>query len=328
MRAAIALAGLLTALVSTGSGLAPSTGSGQGGGSDRGLLAVLRRDGLMLPFAAFNGDSWSVPWPENLRQRELPINTDAVPDHWWGGRRPETWQAWLTDGTDRPVSVQMPAVFNTYCGTRLGLRTDYKPTEPPPPVVAQPFPKDGLAVSGGVRIEPIGVVEKTSPEWNSIATEVVKELDRAEDREIFGAGANAGWRHPVRPVQRKTIPIRLESWYRVPIDDSGGSASWIEAVRSYPPGPDDDGCGLETFFSGWIVREKPGAKPRAQIAARLMYCDRVGANYMLPFGKVRLRQAWFWIYQLSGYDSEWYAVAQVSKSRVRVVAEYFAGSCR
>ena len=144
----------------------------------------------------------------------------------------------------------------------------------------------------------------------SIAAEVVKEFDRVEDREILGAGANAGWRHPLRPAQRKAIPIRLESWYRVPIDDSGGSASWIEAVRSYPPGPDDDGCGLETFFSGWIVREKPGAKPRAQIAARLMYCDRVGANYMLPFGKVRLRQAWFWIYQLSGYDSEWYAVAQ------------------
>ena len=77
----------------------------------------------MLPFAAFNGDSWSVPWPENLRERELPIDADTVPDHWWGGRRPESWQAWLTDGTDRTVSVQMPVVFNTYCGTRLGLRS-------------------------------------------------------------------------------------------------------------------------------------------------------------------------------------------------------------
>ena len=76
-----------------------------------------------------------------------------------------------------------------------------------------------------MRIEPVEVVDKTSPEWNSIAAEVVNELDRVEDREILGAGANAGWRHPVRPAQRKTIPIRLESWYRVPIDGSGGSAS-------------------------------------------------------------------------------------------------------
>jgi hypothetical protein len=331
MKSAIAAAGLLVVLVSTGSG--PSTSSGQGVSvssgqvDERGVLAVLRRDGLMLPFAAFNGDDWTITWPADLRQRELPVNTEAVPDHWWGGRRPEAWQAWLTDGTDQPLAVQKPFVFPTYCGTRLGLRTNYIPTEPMPPVAARPFPKDGLGVSGGVRVAPIDVVDKTSPEWTALVTELAKEFDRIEDREVSGAGVNAGWRHPLRPTQRKAIPIRLESWYRMPIDDTGGTASWIEAVRSYPVRPEDEGCGLETFFSGWIVRQKAGAKPRAQLGARLMYCDRVGANYMLPFGKMRLKNAWFWIYQLSGYDNEWYAVAEISRSRVRVVAEYLAGSC-
>ncbi len=327
MKSALAAAGLLAVLVqvpSTSSGQAPSTSSKQ---EERGVLAVLRRDGVLLPFAAFNGDNWTVSWPGDLRQRELPINTEAVPDHWWGGRRPESWQAWLTDGRAQPLAVQTPIVFHNYCGTRLGLRTNYTPTEPPPPVAARPFPKDGLGVSGGVSVEAIEVVDKTSAEWSSLATDLVREFDRVEDREVLGASMNAGWKHPLRPAQRKAIPIRLESWYRVPIDETGGSASWIEAVRSYPPGPDDDGCGLETFFSGWIVREKPGARPRAQLSARLMYCDRVGAHYMLPFGKMRLRNAWYWVYQLSGYDTEWFAVAQVSRSRVRVVAEYLGGSC-
>ena len=317
MKSALAAAGLLAVLV-------PS--HVMQSGEERGLLAVLRRDGVMLPFAAFNGSDWTVTWPGDLRQRELPINTEAVPDYWWGGRRPEAWQAWLTDGTDQPLAVQTPMVFHTYCGTRLGLRTNYKPAEAPPPVEARPFPKDGVVVAGGVRVEPIEVVEK-SPEWNSLSVELAKEFDRVEDREISGAVANARWKHPLRTSERKAIPVRLESWYRILVDETGGSASWIEAVRSYPPGPDDEGCGLETFFAGWVVREKPGEKPRAQLSARLMYCDRVGANYMLPFGKIRLKNAWYWIYQLSGYDTEWYAVAQVSRSRVRVAAEYLGGSC-
>ena len=172
-------------------------------------------------------------------------------------------------------------------------------------------------------------MEKRSSEWSALETELRSEFDRAEDREISGAGAASGWRHPLNPQKRHAIPVQLESWYRMPVDENGGSASYVEAVRSYPPGPDDEGCGLETFLSGWIVRENPSAKPRVQVAARLMYCDRVGANYMIPFGKVRLRQVWYWIYQLAGYDNEWYAVAQVSRSRVGVVAEYFAGGgCR
>ena len=329
MKAAIAAAGLLALMVSgqalsTGSGQVPSTSPKP---EERGMLAVLRRDGLMLPFAAFNGDNWRVSWPGNLSQREIPITSEAVPDYWWGGRRPEAWQAWLTDGSAHPLAVHTPIVFPTYCDTRLGLRTNYTPAEPPPPVAARPFPKDGLAVSGGIHVDPIDVVDKTSPEWNSLSTEIVKEFDRAEDREVLAATMNFGWKHPVRPVLRKAIPIHLESWYRVLIDETEGSVSWIEAVRRYPARAEDEGCGLETFFFGWIVREKPGAKPRAQLSARLMFCDRVGATYMLPFGTVRLRNARYWIYQLSGYDTEWYAVAQVSRSRVRVVAEYLAGSC-
>ena len=324
MKAALAIATFLIALTSaSASGVKPQDADSP----ERGLIGVLRRDGVMLPFAAFRSRSWTVPWPEGLRQRELPINLEAVPKEWWGGQPPADWHIWLMDGTTRPLTLRATSVFRTYCVTRLGLQTDYVPSEPPPPVAAQPFPKDGLAVTGGLRVEPIEAVEKDSAEWSALETELRKEFDRVEDHEISGASAVAGWRHPLNSRQRKAIPIRLESWYRLLADDEGGSASYIEAVRRYAPGPDDEGCGLETFFSGWVVREKAAGKPRVQLAARLMYCDRVGANYMIPFGKVRLQQNqnWYWVYQLAGYESEWYAVAQVSRSRVSVVAEYFAG---
>jgi hypothetical protein len=296
--------------------------------SDRGVLAVLRRDGVILPFAAFDGNDWSAPWPADLRFRELPITIDAVPEDWWGGWRPDAWQAWLSDGPVRSLAVQSPMVLRVGCGTRIGLRTDYRPSVLPPPVPTEPFPKDGLAVAGGVRVEPIEIVPPSSEGWSALAVALLDDFDRAENREISAAGSNTGWRHPLREEKRRSLPVRIESWYRTPNEESGGTVSWVEAVRSYPPGPDDDGCGLETLVTGWVYHEKGEPRPRAELRARLMYCDRLGASYMLPLGRIRVREASYWIYQLSGYDSEWYAVAELERSKVRFVAEYAASTCR
>ena len=48
-------------------------------------MGVLRRDGLLLPFASFDGGDWSVPWPASLKETALPIALGDVPRKWWGG---------------------------------------------------------------------------------------------------------------------------------------------------------------------------------------------------------------------------------------------------
>ena len=53
------------------------------------------------------------------------------------------------------------------CGARLGLTSDYKSRETAPPPTVQPYPKDGLAISGTQPIEAIETVPRTAPEWNS-----------------------------------------------------------------------------------------------------------------------------------------------------------------
>ena len=45
---------------------------------DRLLLGVMRRDGVIIPFAFFDGD-WSSPWPTSLQNLDLPVTLDAVP---------------------------------------------------------------------------------------------------------------------------------------------------------------------------------------------------------------------------------------------------------
>jgi hypothetical protein len=102
-------------------------------------------------------------------------------------------------------------------------------------------------------------------------------------------------------------------------------------VRAYPPGPDDKGCGLETLVSGWLHHENGVLKKGTNLRGKVTYCDRVGATFMLPFGRIRPRDRTYWVFQLSGWESEWYEVAEVRPERVRLVVELFAGgmgSCR
>jgi hypothetical protein len=58
---------------------------GQGRDHDgRGALAILRRDGLLFPFASFNRDSWRATWPITFFPRlEIPITREAIPKSWW-----------------------------------------------------------------------------------------------------------------------------------------------------------------------------------------------------------------------------------------------------
>src|SRR4051794_3099954 len=47
-------------------------------------IAVLRRDGIVSPFAAFDGKQWTAPWPGDLRSLDVPIDMPGIPSKWWG----------------------------------------------------------------------------------------------------------------------------------------------------------------------------------------------------------------------------------------------------
>src|SRR5687768_9018483 len=114
------------------------------------LLAVLNRDGLAIPFAAFTGRRWTRPWPES-RAATLPINLDSVDQDWWGiGGRPERMRLWLNGEKLDEVSFESLVLVRSLCSARVGLRTTHKPRQLAPPRLRQPYPKDGMLVSGGV----------------------------------------------------------------------------------------------------------------------------------------------------------------------------------
>lgn len=289
------------------------------------VLAVLRRDGIVTPFAAFNGRRWTARWPVDLRNIDLPISLEHVPGRWWGvdvaPRSMTIWQDGVRGGT---VTITGVTTTRLMCEPRIALKSDYTPAATAPPPFEVPYPKDGLLVAGSLPVEKIRTVERGSLEWNRALIVLTSEFNR---QETAAARSFSSWVHPFPEQQRRARPITIEALYAAPTRDAGWMSYYVEAVREYPPAPADrDGCGLATFASGWILIG-PRGETRDRISAKVAYCDRKGVSYLLPFGLIRANGHHYWVYQYSGFEEEWYEVAEPTHRGIDAQVAYRAGVC-
>lgn len=291
-------------------------------------LGVLRRDGVLLPFAAFNGHEWSIPWPDS-DSVQLPISLDDVPKKWWGLVPPGTpWTALMTaDGTKRPLKIEKPQQVRVFCEGRLGLLTDYKGE--PVDSRAPGMPKDGLAaasVPAALPLQPIVEVSLLSPDAKNLLKSMTAEFNTQEKE---AAEQFLKWGHPYSSGERAALPIELEALYRFR-EQTPAHGEWllsfIEAVRRFPARPEDNGCGLITFVHGWVT-ERPGLNPDFHLRATVTYCDREGVAFMLPLGHLSIDGENYWVYQMSSWRDEEYTVARMRPDEVRPVVSFFGGGC-
>lgn len=287
------------------------------------VLSVLRRDGIVIPFATFDGRRWSERWPEGLPS-ERPISLDDIPGRWWGIEpAPRRMRQWSEGAPLGEVTLTAPLVVPLMCAPRTALRSDYKSSQPVPPGFVLPYPKDGLLVAGDATLSRIDVVDPASAEATGVLRLAIDEFNK---QETAAASAFSAWRHPIKANDRKKVPVTLEAIYRAPADEPGWTAYFIETVRQYPPGKDEqDGCGLATFASGWVVTGPDRATIR--VGARITYCDRKGVGYMLPFGVVRADEKNYWVFQYAGFEIESYQVMRPHRRGADPAVIYTAGVC-
>lgn len=287
------------------------------------MLGVLRRDGIVVPFASFDGRRWAKRWPE-LLPSERPISLQDVPEGWWGIQPPPVRLRHWTDGAVvGEVTLTAPVVTPLMCQRRMALRSDYKSSQPAPPGFVLPFPKDGLVVAGEATISTIATVDPSSEEAKRVLGLALEEFNSEENR---SASAFTQWRHPVKSSERKKLPVTLEAIYRAPTDDPEWTAYFIEAVREYPPGPNDkDGCGLATYVSGFVMTNGPRVEFRT--GASITFCDRKDVGYMLPLGLIQANGKNYWVFQHAGFETESYQVLRPHRRGVDAAVTYNAGVC-
>lgn len=295
----------------------------QGQGRTAFSLGVLRRDGVLIPFCSHNGRAWSTDWP-GIDSSELPITVDSVPKKWWGPVGPgAAWTAWLADGSTRPLALERPQQLRIFCGTHLGLQTDYQggPFDPREPTVE----KDGLAIAGDARLLPITTVSLHSQDARALVAAITDDFNKEEK---LAATRFVAWQHPFGEAQRRSYPIELESFYRARESTPSGEwmTTYVEAVRRFPALPGDQECGLITFVRGWVL-EREGRKPVIDLGARVTYCDRADVSFMQPFGRLLIDREPYWVYQMSSWRDELYGVSRIKPDEVRPVMVVAGGGC-
>jgi hypothetical protein len=289
------------------------------------VLAVLRRDGVVTPFAAFDGRRWSARWPTDLQNIDLPISLADVPERWWGMEPPPQSMTLWRDG-ERAGRVAITGLTTTrlMCEPRIALKSDYQTTGSPPPPFEVPYPKDGLLVAGNLTVERIQTVERGSAEWNQVLITLREEFN---EQETAASRSFSSWVHPFPEQQRHARPITIEALYAAPAREKGWTTYYVEAVREYPPRIEDkDGCGLATYSHGWVLMG-PKNVVRTRVSARITYCDRKGVGYMFPFGLIRANDRHYWVYQYSGFEEEWYEVAEPTPRGINGQVAYLVGVC-
>ena len=288
-------------------------------------LAALRRDGIMIPFASFDGRNWRLDWPDSDLVAPLPISRGDIPKKWWGPQGPDApWTAWLSSNRPpRPLTLGKPVQARVFCSGHPALATDYRggAVDPREPTV----PKDGLAVSGDVSLNDIVSVSVYAPEATHIIAVIGNEFNL---QEAAAVAHFTNWSHPFWTEERKRYPIELEALYRTTDTTSRGTwkTTYVEAIRRFPPRPDDKGCGLITFVRGWIS-EQEGKKPIINVGAKVTFCDRADVTFMLPLARVVAGSELYWVYQLSSWRDEVYAVSRLRPDGVRPVIAVAGGGC-
>jgi len=282
-------------------------------------LGIMRRDGVVIPFTAFDGKRWTRAWPgPTTNDLDVPVSLASVPKRWWGPTGPAAeWQVW-TGAEPRTVRVFQPDWIDVHCARQIALRTDYRSTELPPPPTEQPYPKDGLAVWPARRVERIEIVAPSAPDGVALQGAVRDAFNRAE-RDTAGR-----YGHPIKEKTRETIEPNIEAIYAF-----GASPRffYVEAARGYRSDSQRaDECVL-SFGTGWFLQSGSDAPRRIDMAVDILRCDRYGATYMLPLGIVRAGDRLFWIAQYSGWDHERFVVVELKKDKVEAVVTTWGGGC-
>jgi hypothetical protein len=279
---------------------------------------VLRRDGIIIPFAAFDGKRWRSAWPPPALELIIPIDLRGIPSRWWGPTPPlDRWQAW-TSGQPQQLRVTQPDWVDAHCLRQIGLRTDYRPAEPAPPRTTRPYPKDGLAVSPPQSVEPIAIVRPESDEARALLNAVQEAFNKAE------RATEEAWGHPVSRRAREGREPDLDAVYAY---GDFPRTYYVEAIRRYRIlGQTADDCEAVGFGTGWFSKEGDNVTP-LQMTVDLLRCDRRGANYMLPLGAMRIDRALYWLVQFAGWNNERYVVVEIKPKTVEAVVSAGGGAC-
>jgi hypothetical protein len=295
--------------------------------ADRFTVGVVRRDGILVPFASHDAGHWFRRWPTPAAERDVPITFGDIPADWWGLEGPTpAWTLWLEDGASKPLRVAGAIGFGAHCQIQVGLRTDYRSPLPMPPLEQHHYPKDGLATTGRVRVEAVEVGRAGTAFWTGLEQLLVAYVTREENH--LAARNALAW--PIPPRERAETPVKLEVLCLAPGTAPGAVTAYFEATKRYAPTDPSvpNPCGPVTFVSGWLHRNDAMVGTfDARTTVQATDCTQWNVAFRKPLGLVRLNGTPVWFLQSSRWGRESYEIVRIDKAGVVPLLSVPGGWC-
>lgn len=199
-------------------------------------FAIVRSDGLLIPFAQFDGSSWKTCWPEAGSETALELRTlSDIPSSWLGRLKsfPLRWKLSSIHLNVSPLRPLRPIKAISYSQSIWGVTTDYSPVVK---IESEwPYPKAGLAFSGTIEV-PLPMSVDPDGEGAKPLTAFIRETFLIqEERLVRKNPAEAEYGE----VTGENIPIDLELRIKNPVaihalTKVGECSYYFECSRVYP----------------------------------------------------------------------------------------------
>jgi hypothetical protein len=297
--------------------LAASAAANPSAQSMRFAVAIVRPDGAIVPFAAYDDGRWERAWPEADNAIERAGTIDGTKSIWRkrGQRVPRVWTVWPASGAPSiQARVNGIEVVDADCGGQVALKSNLRPTKAEHPA------KYGVGVDSNIPLGPIEEVHESNPVWKSAGQVVLAHFAKLEAEEAQTQRQELPRETP-QPVARITALYREAK--------STDSPLYFVAEKKYrtPSFPQDPSCERITVMTGWLVPAVGGALTLRDAKLFLSDCDEKDVRTALPLAAVHLGNQVFWVLQEHGYEDETYLIAEIGSTSVRYRLEVNGGGC-
>jgi hypothetical protein len=285
--------------------------------SERFTLAIVRLDGRIVPFAAYDRSRWERAWPEAAEATDGTPTIENTPSVWRrrGDRVPNVWRVWPSSGASRiEAHVKGVEIVEAHCQGQVALATDLPEAKGEHPL------KFGVAVDSNLPIGSIEEVPRSDVMWRTAEQAVVANFSRLE-------AAEAQADHVQLLPESPAPVVQITELYREA--KSPRSPMYIVAEKKYRTArfPQDPGCTALTIMTGYLVPTDAGTLILRDPKVFLTDCDAKEVRTGLPLAALRVSDQLFWVLQEHGYEDETYVIAEIGPSYVRYPIDVNGGGC-
>ncbi len=300
------------------------------------LVAVLRADGALVPFAQYGNGGFYNPWPKPQPCRGCideiyPHSLGGLPQPWFvqGGRMPKRWYFRSSNGALTVLKALKITEVENHSQKNWAVRTDF----PHEPVESSHHRNLGVAITANIKIE--SMIE-SKPEPDGL-TSIIKDVFDAEETikierlatdDPSGTASLFRFGLPESAAERKRAEKTITKFHRSESPINGEYLYYFKAKKEYEM-PRLDGhssSGHVSLFSGWATVEARQGGSSGIILSEIVFTDTdmKGPTTSLPLGILKLSGRTFIFVEEHGWEDESYLVLELNGGIHRLL-ETFGG---